>query len=190
MGDTEPDLSGDIGPAAGVTVATALPVGLWRSLVARGDLRLHRKIVVIDGELGYTGSLNLVDPRHFKAESCRTSTRLPDVSQPGDAHPRVLHRAAKLRVGPQNSTARGDLLSRANTIQLPPFPSTQRRLEDDIWSDFKEKSLQILGALLDGLVHAMREDMEPHTELPRMADFAVWVIRGIRASHWSLPAPL
>jgi cardiolipin synthase len=55
--------------AAGASVAAALPAGLWRSLFARGDLRLHRKIVVIDGELAYTGSMNLVDPRYFKAES-------------------------------------------------------------------------------------------------------------------------
>jgi cardiolipin synthase len=35
----------------------------------RVDLRLHRKIVVIDGEIAYTGSLNLVDPRYFKQEA-------------------------------------------------------------------------------------------------------------------------
>jgi len=35
---------------------------------ARLDLRIHRKIVIIDGEVGYTGSLNLVDPRYFKQE--------------------------------------------------------------------------------------------------------------------------
>ena len=27
---------------------------------------MHRKIVIIDGEVGYTGSLNMVDPRYFK----------------------------------------------------------------------------------------------------------------------------
>ncbi|OEU78117.1 MAG: cardiolipin synthase [Desulfobacterales bacterium C00003060] len=35
----------------------------------RLDLRLHRKIVVIDGEIAYTGSLNLVDPRYFKQKA-------------------------------------------------------------------------------------------------------------------------
>jgi cardiolipin synthase len=30
---------------------------------------MHRKIVVIDGEIGYTGSLNMVDPRYFKQSS-------------------------------------------------------------------------------------------------------------------------
>ena len=53
---------------AGVSVVRAMPVALWRSLFARGDLRLHRKIAVFDGLLAYTGSMNLVDPRFFKAE--------------------------------------------------------------------------------------------------------------------------
>lgn len=51
---------------AGVQVQAALPVGLWRGLLGRTDLRLHRKIVVIDDRLAWTGSMNLVDPRVFK----------------------------------------------------------------------------------------------------------------------------
>ena len=35
--------------AAGVQLRPALPVGLLQVLVARNDLRLHRKIVVVDG---------------------------------------------------------------------------------------------------------------------------------------------
>ena len=50
----------------GVELIEALPVGLVRSLFVRIDLRLHRKIVVIDGSIAYTGSLNLVDPGFFK----------------------------------------------------------------------------------------------------------------------------
>jgi len=52
--------------AAGVRVVRQLPVGLLRMLFVRMDLRNHRKIVVLDGEIGYTGSMNLVDPAHFK----------------------------------------------------------------------------------------------------------------------------
>jgi cardiolipin synthase len=44
----------------------ALPVSLLRSLFVRVDLRLHRKIVVVDGAVAFTGSLNMVDPRFFK----------------------------------------------------------------------------------------------------------------------------
>jgi len=54
---------------SGVHVAIALPTGLLRVLFVRPDLRLHRKIVVIDDEIAYTGSLNLADPRFFKREA-------------------------------------------------------------------------------------------------------------------------
>lgn len=54
---------------AGVEVREALPVGLLRSLVGRTDLRLHRKIIVVDGEVAWTGSMNLVDPAYFKADA-------------------------------------------------------------------------------------------------------------------------
>ena len=55
--------------AAGVQVRPALPVGLLQMLFARNDLRLHRKIVVIDGQVAWTGSMNLVDPRFFKQDA-------------------------------------------------------------------------------------------------------------------------
>jgi cardiolipin synthase len=54
---------------AGVQLQPALPVGLLHSLIGRTDLRLHRKIVVIDGEVAWTGSMNMVDPRYFKKEA-------------------------------------------------------------------------------------------------------------------------
>ncbi len=47
--------------SAGVEVQEALPVNLLRAYVARLDLRNHRKIVVIDSEIGYTGSQNIVN---------------------------------------------------------------------------------------------------------------------------------
>jgi cardiolipin synthase A/B len=50
----------------GIEVAEALPAGIIRALFVRIDLRNHRKIAVIDGEIAYTGSQNLVDPRYFK----------------------------------------------------------------------------------------------------------------------------
>lgn len=55
--------------AVGVELVSALPTGIFRSLFVRGDLRNHRKIVIIDDEIAYTGSQNLVDPRFFKRES-------------------------------------------------------------------------------------------------------------------------
>ncbi|TWT66023.1 Cardiolipin synthase [Allorhodopirellula solitaria] len=55
--------------AAGVELQKALPVGIFRTFVGRTDLRLHRKIAVIDGDVAWTGSMNLVDPRFFKQDS-------------------------------------------------------------------------------------------------------------------------
>lgn len=54
---------------AGVELRVALPLGLFRSLFTRPDLRVHRKIVIIDGRIAYTGSLNLADPLYFKKSS-------------------------------------------------------------------------------------------------------------------------
>ncbi len=55
--------------SAHIEVVTALPTGLARSLFVRADLRNHRKIVVIDNRVAYTGSQNLVDPRFFKQDA-------------------------------------------------------------------------------------------------------------------------
>ncbi|MCH9653994.1 MAG: cardiolipin synthase [Planctomycetes bacterium] len=51
---------------AGIELQPALPVGLFRTFVGRTDLRVHRKIIVVDSEVAWTGSMNLVDPRYFK----------------------------------------------------------------------------------------------------------------------------
>jgi cardiolipin synthase A/B len=52
--------------AAGAQIVEALPGRIWRLPLVRFDLRMHRKIVLIDDRIGFTGSLNLVDPRYFK----------------------------------------------------------------------------------------------------------------------------
>ena len=46
---------------AGVEVHPILPVKLFRSKLRRMDLRNHRKLAVIDGCIGYTGSHNIVN---------------------------------------------------------------------------------------------------------------------------------
>ncbi|MFK7778219.1 MAG: cardiolipin synthase [Gimesia sp.] len=51
---------------AGIELRPALPVGIFRTFVGRTDLRVHRKIIVVDGDVAWTGSMNLVDPRYFK----------------------------------------------------------------------------------------------------------------------------
>ena len=52
--------------SSGVEVVEALPVGAFRLLFQRQDLRMHRKLVCIDDDVAYTGSMNLVDPAYFK----------------------------------------------------------------------------------------------------------------------------
>jgi cardiolipin synthase len=47
--------------SAGVRVVEALDVHPLRMLLSRIDLRNHRKIAVIDGVIGYTGSQNIAD---------------------------------------------------------------------------------------------------------------------------------
>ena len=49
-----------------IRAVETLPVGFFRRTTGRIDLRNHRKIAVIDGRIGYTGSQNLVDST-FKA---------------------------------------------------------------------------------------------------------------------------
>ncbi len=54
---------------AGIKVTEALPIQVGRFQFRRADLRLHRKIFVIDGAVVWTGSMNMVDPRTFKQDS-------------------------------------------------------------------------------------------------------------------------
>lgn len=48
---------------AGIEVVEALKVNLMRVFLRRMDLRQHRKMVMIDNYIAYTGSMNMVDPR-------------------------------------------------------------------------------------------------------------------------------
>lgn len=54
---------------AGIEVVEALKVNLFRVFLRRMDLRQHRKMVLIDNYIAYTGSMNMVDPA--------TSSRIP-----------------------------------------------------------------------------------------------------------------
>ncbi|HEV7765986.1 MAG TPA: cardiolipin synthase [Thermoanaerobaculia bacterium] len=53
----------------GVQFRAALPTGSLPTLFSRVDLRNHRKIVVVDDRVAYTGSQNLADPRFFMQDS-------------------------------------------------------------------------------------------------------------------------
>ncbi len=52
--------------AAGIHIIEALHVSPIRMFFRRMDLRQHRKIIVVDNVIAYTGSMNMVDPAYFK----------------------------------------------------------------------------------------------------------------------------
>lgn len=54
---------------AGIEINQALKVSPMRMFFRRLDLRQHRKIIVIDDKVAYTGSMNMVDPRYFKQDA-------------------------------------------------------------------------------------------------------------------------
>ena len=57
--------------AAGIPVQQGLPVQPFDNQWNRPDLRNHRKIVVIDGRVGFTGSQNLVEDTYHKRGNVR-----------------------------------------------------------------------------------------------------------------------
>jgi len=53
--------------SAGIEITEMLPVGRFRFLFKRIDIRNHRKIITIDHHTAYTGSMNMADPLLFGA---------------------------------------------------------------------------------------------------------------------------
>jgi len=81
---------------------------------------------------------------------------------------------------------RSDLLDRAIRVTLSPIPENQRRTEKEIWEAFKERQPFILGAFLDAVSVALRDQASVKlTKLPRMADGASWVVAAERACPWA-----
>ncbi len=56
-----------------------LPVQPLRGRYQRPDLRNHRKLLVADGQLGYVGSLNLIDPGYDKRANRRRGLQWRDL---------------------------------------------------------------------------------------------------------------
>lgn len=54
---------------AGIHLVEVMHVNVLRIFLNRLDLRQHRKIIVIDEKIAYTGSMNMVDPAYFKQDS-------------------------------------------------------------------------------------------------------------------------
>ncbi|MGL4735442.1 MAG: cardiolipin synthase [Enterovibrio sp.] len=54
---------------SGVTLVGALAVSPMRMFFRRLDLRQHRKLIIVDEKVAYTGSMNMVDPSFFKQDA-------------------------------------------------------------------------------------------------------------------------
>lgn len=63
----------------GARWAYMLPVRPWRGEWQRPDLRNHRKLVVVDGEVGFMGSQNLVDSSYNKPSNIRRGLHWRDL---------------------------------------------------------------------------------------------------------------
>lgn len=82
---------------------------------------------------------------------------------------------------------RADLAERSLVLTLRPLSRAQRRDEQSFWQDFEWAAPRILGVLLDGVASALRREPGVQLgELPRMADFAKWIMAA--ESGLGLPA--
>ncbi|MEY2517996.1 MAG: cardiolipin synthase [bacterium] len=65
--------------SAGVSWQLMLPVQPFRGRYQRPDLRNHRKILVVDGTVAFTGSQNIIDPSYNKRGNLRRGLRWKDL---------------------------------------------------------------------------------------------------------------
>jgi energy-coupling factor transporter ATP-binding protein EcfA2 len=91
--------------------------------------------------------------------------------------------------GIEEIVTRGDLLDRSLLVELPVIPDEKRRAEAEFWKRFGVARPYVLGALLDGVVTALRDLHSVHLpRRPRMADFALWATAAAPAFGWSADA--
>jgi hypothetical protein len=88
--------------------------------------------------------------------------------------------------GIEELASRADLLDRALVVNTPVIYGDRRKPEAEFYREFHAISGQILGALLDLVAGAMRELPGVQLDwLPRMADFVVWSVAGVRSLGWT-----
>jgi hypothetical protein len=90
-----------------------------------------------------------------------------------------------LLTGIEEIATRGDLLDRALVQHLTAIPEASCRTEAELWASFELARPRILGALLDAVARALRDQSGVRLPgLPRMADFAQWVTAAESALGW------
>jgi hypothetical protein len=87
--------------------------------------------------------------------------------------------------GIAETVQRSDLLDRSLLLTLEPIPEGKRQAEKEFWDDFTAARPGILAGLCDAVSAALRNLPHTHPDrLPRMADFAKWVIAAESALGW------
>jgi hypothetical protein len=82
--------------------------------------------------------------------------------------------------------SRPDLIDRAMFVSLPTIDDAGRRDERDLMTAFEAVAPQVLGALLDAIVMALRNRGTVKVDrLPRMADATLWVVGAEPALPWA-----
>lgn len=85
----------------------------------------------------------------------------------------------------EDVATRGDLADRTITVTLPLLPERLRRTEADLDCAMQRIRPAVLGDLLDAVVLGLRRRQAVElTRLPRMADFATWVVAAEPALPW------
>jgi hypothetical protein len=87
--------------------------------------------------------------------------------------------------GIEDVATRSDLIDRSIVLTLPAIPDGQRRDEDTLWKRYERIRPRVLGALLDAVATGLLN--LPDVKLgamPRMADFARWVVACEPALGW------
>jgi hypothetical protein len=98
-----------------------------------------------------------------------------------DSDETIIHVCRPMIVnGIEDVVTRQDLLDRAIYISMPTIPKEKRLPEKSLLKQFNQMHPKILGALLDAAVVGLqRRDTIEVSGLPRMADFALWVMSAL-----------
>jgi len=65
---------------AGIDWHLMMPILPWRGRWRRPDLRNHRKLLVVDGEVAFLGSHNVIDPSYGSRRNARIGREWQDLS--------------------------------------------------------------------------------------------------------------
>jgi hypothetical protein len=87
--------------------------------------------------------------------------------------------------GIDSLVSRADLADRAILLELPRIGDSSRQREADLWREFEAAQPGILGAIFDCLSAALANVHKVKlAQLPRMADFATWIVTAEPALPW------